>query len=212
MSNTKEFARLNPDERREQILQVAASHYAREDLESVSVLAIAKDAGVARALVYHYFPGKDALLSAVLEREAEKLLTATAPVQGLSPRANIEHALSAYLDHFATSTGRLRDFYIPHPTTALLVSDLAARNHAVQVGRILDHLGLDDTPAMRMAVAAWLGFVTEAARQAPTQPSVSRAETIRLCMQALAAVTGVNIDPTPKGWRSGRRQQEETST
>jgi AcrR family transcriptional regulator len=208
MSNTREVARLNPDERREQILRVAATHYAREDQDTVSIQAIAEDAGVARALVYHYFPGKDALLNAVLQREAEKLLAATAPIDGLSPRANLERSLGAYLDHFSASTGRLRDFHMPRSTTASLVADLVARNHAVQVVRVLHHLGLDDVPAMRMAIAAWLGFVTEAARQAPIYPSVPRTETIRRCMQALSAVT----DRSPKEPSSLRLHQKEAGT
>ena len=212
MSNSKDSVRLNPDERREQILQVATSHYARADHEAVSIQAIAKDANVARALVYHYFPGKDALLSAVLEREAEKLLAATAPLDGLSPRANLERALGAYLDHFASSTGRIRDLNVPRSTTATLVSDLVARNQAVQVGRVLDHLDLDDIPVTRVAIAAWLGLVTEAARQALIHPSIPRSETVRLCMQALRAVTGVNIDRSPKEPSSPRLQQQETDT
>ena len=44
MSNSKDSVRLNPDERREQILQVATSHYARADHEAVSIQAIAKEA------------------------------------------------------------------------------------------------------------------------------------------------------------------------
>ena len=40
MSNTKESDRLNPDERREQILQMAAAHFAREDQDEVSIQTV----------------------------------------------------------------------------------------------------------------------------------------------------------------------------
>jgi AcrR family transcriptional regulator len=47
-----------PGDAPEQIVEVAASHFAREGFEGLSVPAIAADADVTRALVYHYFPGQ----------------------------------------------------------------------------------------------------------------------------------------------------------
>ena len=58
--------------------------------------AVAKAAGVARALVYHYFPGKEDLLRAVLESEADQLLADTDIDPSLSPRDNAEAALRAH--------------------------------------------------------------------------------------------------------------------
>ena len=65
--------------------------------------AIARDAGGTRALVYHYFPGKESLLTAVLEREAGLVLLATEPDPGLPQRANLDRALSAFFEHFTAA-------------------------------------------------------------------------------------------------------------
>lgn len=194
MSNSSEASRLNPDERRDQILRVASSHFARTGYEAVSVQAIAADAGVTRALVYHYFPGKEALLDAVLRREAETLLAATAPDPELSRRENLQRALGLYLDHFSASGGALRDLYAPGATAPPLVRELAAGNHVIQVERIRSYLNQDDTPMARVAIGAWLGFVMEAARGAVGHPAVPRDWIIRLCMDALSAVTGSTFD------------------
>jgi AcrR family transcriptional regulator len=206
MSNDSDATRLSPEHRREQILRVAATHFARAGLQPISVQAIARDAGVTRALVYHYFPGKEALLEGVLRQEATALLAATAPVPGLSPAANLERSLGAYLDHFAASGGRLRDFYAPLASSPEIVRRLAQDNHAVQIERILAALELDAMPATRLAIGAWLGFVVEAARTAASAPGVTRAELIGLCMRALHAVVPPPV-PAPSRTNPSRKEK-----
>ncbi|WP_061499519.1 TetR/AcrR family transcriptional regulator [Acetobacter malorum] len=211
MSNAKEAARLSPDNRCEQILGVARIHFAREDQDAVSIQSIANDAGVARALVYHYFPGRDALLSAVLQREAEGLLAATAPRDGFTPYENLEHALGAYLDHVASCTGRLRELYMPRPAMASLVADLVTRNHATQVERILSQLPAEhDSPVTRLGIAGWLGFVVAAARQSETHSGISRSEIIQLCLHALSGATGIGLDQLREAPASRQLHQKET--
>ena len=103
---------------------------------------------------------------------------------------NLQRALGAYLEHFSSSGGELRGFYA---RTTSLAHELAAGNHAIQVERILTTLSLKGTPGTRLATAAWLAFVTEAARQMVARPTVSRAEVIRLCIDALQIVTGAPL-------------------
>jgi AcrR family transcriptional regulator len=194
MSNSSSALRLSPDERREQILSVALTHFSREHYEAVSMRAIAAEAGVTRELVYHYFPGKELLLEAVLRRAAETLLAVTAPDPGLSLQENLEHALDAFLD-YSVRSGDLRDLYAPGSVAPQLVRQLAADNSAVQVERILSYADPKDTPMARLAIRAWLGFVTEAVFEWASGPVVSRADVIRLCMDALSAVTGSVFDP-----------------
>ncbi|MFD6164195.1 TetR/AcrR family transcriptional regulator [Oerskovia sp. NPDC060287] len=207
MSNNSEASRLSPDERREQILRVASERFAREGFDAVSVRDIAQEAGVTRALVYHYFPGKDSLLDAVLRREAEAILMATSPLPGRSARENLERALGAYLDHFSASSGQLRDLYAPHASAPALVHELAAANHVVQVERILDYLDLADTTLSRLAVGGWLGFVEEVARESGGGSSVPREQVLGLCLRALGVVTG-----SPLVLGSGEEDSIEPST
>ncbi|MBN2405362.1 MAG: TetR/AcrR family transcriptional regulator [Coriobacteriia bacterium] len=185
---------MDPDERREQILSVASAHFAREGYEDVSVRAIASDAGVTRALVYHYFPGKESLLTTVLRRETQMLLDVTEPDPLLSRQDNLQRAVSVYLEHFSQSSGALRDLIAPRAMAPLLVHELAAYNHAVQVERVLSYLGQEDTPVTRLAIGAWLGFVVEAARESARNPAVPADEITRLCINSLHAITGSVLD------------------
>lgn len=190
MTLTTEALRLSPDERREQILRVATSHFSRSGYEAVSVRAIAADAGVTRALIYHYFPGKEAILEAVLRQEAKKLLADTAPDPKLTPRENLQRALDIYLNHFSASSGELRELYAPPPAGPSLLQQLAEDNNRVHVERVVGYLGQKMNPTLEVAVKSWLAFVGEAARGSHGGRLVPRKKIIRLCLDALRAVTG----------------------
>jgi AcrR family transcriptional regulator len=190
MTNEASGARLTPERRRDQIVAVAARHFSRDGVASASVSAIARESGVTRALVYHYFPGKGALLEAVLRREADRLLAATAPDPERSPRVNLERALAAFFDHFAASSGGVRELYAPSAATAPAVADLAAANHSVQVERVIRVSGSHDTAETRVAVGAWLAFVEHVARTAGDDPTLSRPHLTDLCRRALETAIG----------------------
>jgi AcrR family transcriptional regulator len=186
-------ARMDPDDRRDQIVRVAVDHFARHGYDKASITRIAHEAGVTRALVYHYFPGKEPLFEAVLRREAQTLLAATEPDPRATPRQNVQRALDAYLTHFGAAGGALRTLYSPHPAAPAVVGDLAAANHAVQVGWLREHLGLDDDPRTRLALSAWLAFVEQTARGAAGSPDLDRAEVVALCLTTLEAAVGRSV-------------------
>ena len=65
-------------ERRQQILGAAVRVFARQGYEASRVGDVAKEAGVAYGLVYHYFDSKEAVLEAVFREAWGRLLTAVA--------------------------------------------------------------------------------------------------------------------------------------
>jgi hypothetical protein len=73
-----------------------------------------------------------------------------------------------------------------------VVWEIASTNHEIQVARLLDSLGQPETPRLRLTLGAWLAFVEEVARESVTT-DVGRAEIIRLCLDALRAVTGLAL-------------------
>ena len=87
--------RMEPHEREEQILQVASEHFARKGVLGASMSAIARDAGITRALLYHYFPGKDSLAAAVTRREAKAVLEALGE-HNENPEEALRNALRTY--------------------------------------------------------------------------------------------------------------------
>jgi AcrR family transcriptional regulator len=183
---------MDPGERRQQIVRVAADHFARLGVAGASMSEIAKDAGVTRALLYHYFTGKEALLDAVLRRESDRLLRATMPDRALSPRQNLTRALGAYLDFFAASSGGVRELYSP-ATAVPTVEELNHANHEQHVYWLLEYTGQPDTPRTRLALGGWLAFVEFTARQGVEAATVGRDSIIDVCISTLEGALGTSF-------------------
>ncbi|MHA7834070.1 MAG: TetR/AcrR family transcriptional regulator [Algiphilus sp.] len=87
--------------RRERLMQAAIRLIGREGLAAASTRAIAEEAGLTQAMVHYSFPGKQALLDAVLERvhaaTREALLAATREARTLD--AALTALAEAYWQH-----------------------------------------------------------------------------------------------------------------
>ena len=66
------------EDKRRQILAAAVRVFAAQGYEATRVGDVAKEAGVAYGLVYHYFGSKDAVLEAVFHEQWGRLLAAVA--------------------------------------------------------------------------------------------------------------------------------------
>ncbi|HEY1237918.1 MAG TPA: TetR/AcrR family transcriptional regulator [Solirubrobacterales bacterium] len=97
--------RLPPAQRREQLIDAALAVAAREGHERLAFEAVAKQAGVTRNLVYHYFPGgRQELLEAAVRRAGELLSSdwVTDPEVPLPER--LASNLNRMMDHAAEPT------------------------------------------------------------------------------------------------------------
>jgi AcrR family transcriptional regulator len=66
---------MSATERREQLLDVTKTLVGEQGFHDLSIEAIAKRAGITRPVIYAHFEDLDALLEAMLEREALRALT-----------------------------------------------------------------------------------------------------------------------------------------
>ena len=83
------------DLKRMHILKTAARVFAQEGFDRASVSLLAKECGISKANIYHYYSGKDALLFDVLETNLSQLLARIESVSldGQSPEAAFETTL-----------------------------------------------------------------------------------------------------------------------
>ncbi|RKH67820.1 TetR/AcrR family transcriptional regulator [Corallococcus llansteffanensis] len=96
------WKRLEPDKRREQILECATRLFGERPYAEVSTTDIAREAGVARGLLNHYFGQKRDLYLKVVKRMLlmpglEENVTMTGPL-----RERVERSVEWYLDTVAT--------------------------------------------------------------------------------------------------------------
>lgn len=90
--------RLTVDSRRDELLAAAQDLYARMPPEDVNINDIAAAAGASRALVYHYFGGKQELYLAAMRQTADELVERlTEPIEG-SVQQQLSEAIHRYFD------------------------------------------------------------------------------------------------------------------
>ncbi|MET0334226.1 MAG: TetR/AcrR family transcriptional regulator [Rhizobacter sp.] len=89
MPTTPRARRMAPEERREQLLDSAVSYILERGLSDFALDKVAARAGVSVPLIYKYFPKREDILKAVLEREYQYLgarkLSALPPDGPLEP-------------------------------------------------------------------------------------------------------------------------------
>jgi AcrR family transcriptional regulator len=88
--------RLAPDERRAQLLALGLTLFGSRSYEDVSIEDIAREAGVSKGLMYHYFGNKRGFYTEVVRFGARQLLRAAIPPDGLSPPDALRRGLHTY--------------------------------------------------------------------------------------------------------------------
>ena len=90
--------RLDPAERREEILDAANALFAQRGYEEVSIEDIAASAGVTRGLVHHYFGGRKDVYLALLQRVGARREEQLRPPVGRTARARVEDSISRWME------------------------------------------------------------------------------------------------------------------
>ena len=175
MTQPRVGRRLDPEQRREQLLDAAVDLAAGGDVGAVSVQDLARRAGVSEGLLYHYFPTKDALVAAALRRAADALLAELdiAATSDGSPQERLAAGLAAYLDHVELQPTGWRAALQAHSgDLAALSAELEAHSFRL----ILDAVDVEEpSPALRVALSGWLAFERDACLAWIDNPDVPRA-------------------------------------
>ena len=168
MSTTRKHSRLDPAQRREQMLDAANDLFAERGYEEVSVEDIARSAGVTRGLVHHYFGGRTEVYLALLERLDAIREEPLRPPEGRSARARVADSVSRWLDW----TEANRTIYlgtiapgedIADPEVRRVVADLRGRAVALLATFHADIA--QDSPRLRYALECWTGLNRAATRR-----------------------------------------------
>ncbi|MCV0397499.1 MAG: TetR/AcrR family transcriptional regulator [Rhizobiaceae bacterium] len=90
------------DDKRAAILKAAATVFARDGYDRASMAGLAVEYGVSKALLYHYYASKEALLFDVIRAHLEKLVESVeaADRPDLPPEERLGALVSALLDSY----------------------------------------------------------------------------------------------------------------
>jgi len=203
VATTPKYSRLEPEQRRGQILDAANVLFAERGYEEVSIEDIAGAAGVTRGLVHHYFGGRRHVYVALLERLGSVREQQLRPPVGRSARARVADSVSRWLDW----TEANRTIYlgtiapgedIVDPEVRRVVANLMRRAVALLADYHADLAA--DSPRLRHALECWTGL-NRAATRRWLRGEATREATHELLASTLEHVLRTFGAPPPAGQR-----------
>ncbi|MFF3501620.1 TetR/AcrR family transcriptional regulator [Streptomyces sp. NPDC003247] len=162
--------RLAPDARRAEILAVARGLFGAHGYTKVSLSDIAAEAGVARALINHYFGGKRQLYLAVVRQT----MVVPASVLEMLPPSGPEERLSICVDRWLDVVARNREMWLsaislealgndPEIDQIMLEADEIATDCILEAAMLSDVT--DGQPKLRAMIRAHSGMLKAASRE-----------------------------------------------
>jgi AcrR family transcriptional regulator len=183
------WQRLEHDERRDQILTCARSLFSGRPYAAVSTTEIAREAGVARGLLNHYFGTKRELYLEVV-RTLVRMPSNPVPLQ--SAGRGVEVVISEGVERWLEMLRRNRGTWLAaigaqrlgHDPEVEAILD-HAREQAVDrlVEAIYPYEGTEAPPALRAVIRCYAGFAEAASLEWLVRERLSREQVQELLVQ-----------------------------
>jgi len=187
MSASPRWTRLERDERREQILAAARRLFSERSPGAVSTTEIAREAGVARGLLHHYFGTKRDLYLEVIR---SMLRYPALPAPGES-RGDAEAVLDDGIDRWLTMVHDNREAWLAAHGAQGLGRDLEVeaileRGREAAVDQLVGVLAPDGgSPELRVLLRAFAGFAEAASVEWVVRERLTRAQLHELLLRSL---------------------------
>ena len=176
-------------DRRTQLLEVGKRIFSVRAFDEISTEDLAREAGISKGLLYHYFRSKRGYYVAVVSCLADEFLEAT----HIDPDSPLDGALNGAI-------GGFYDFLASHGTLyrALVRGGIGSdsetatqleRVRQAQVERLLRNLGLDTpSPEQRAQLYGWVGCAEAVGLHQVQHADLPRDRFIAVLVQALAGL------------------------
>jgi AcrR family transcriptional regulator len=192
--------RLDNDQRRAQLLELAKRAFSDRAYDDVSIDDLAGIAGISKGLLYHYFPTKRDLYVAGLREISDELVEAVTRVPGgLAPIDRVRTGVDAYLEHVARHSrafvSLMRGGIGSDPQVAAVIESVRTRLFDQFLSGSPFASLLSDDARWQTAVRGWIGFVEAASIEWCANPRLSRPELSELMTEILFAIVRV-VAPT----------------
>ncbi|MFF9765446.1 TetR/AcrR family transcriptional regulator [Streptomyces sp. NPDC014636] len=183
-------------DRERQIIDMAVEEFGTHGYAGVSVVAVARRAGISKPLVYSYFDSKDGLYLACVHRVGALLVDAVAAARSRSGSADHAldtlHAIFTTVEQHRHAWSVLYDPALPpihelRDAVCLYRGRLAAMG-AAGAAQLLTRAGHDDPLDHQLLNEVWQYAVTAVMRWWSDRPDQSAAEMTARCARLLSAL------------------------
>jgi AcrR family transcriptional regulator len=185
MATGRAYQRLENDERRRRLLALGARLFTEHAYDEISMSQIAREAGISKALLYHYFPSKRDYFVATLAGGAEELRARVEPDPDLPPAQALAASVDAYLA-WIEENAEAYDKLFRSASSVPEVRELVDGVRTATADRILEGLNATDNPRARTVVRGWLWFMDGACLDWIARRDLERAELHGLLLGTLA--------------------------
>lgn len=181
-------------------MAAALELFSTRDAEDVSIDDVASAAGASRALVYHYFGGKQELYVAALKSAADQLESRLRPQGGGRP-----------LEELASGLGRYFDFVEEHAAGFAALLRGGPTNRAGEVGEIVDGVRQRlfrliqrqmrverPSPVLRTTLRSWIASVETAGLDWLEHRDIERPTLEKMLVDHMVALLGVAAGYDPE--------------
>lgn len=158
--NPRRRTRLSPDARREQLVEIGARLFAERPFNDVWIEEVANEAGVSRALIYHYFPNKRDFYAAIIRHGLRDTFELTAPDESLPPERWLTSGIERLMDYVEQNADAFRAVYRGRHSVDEEVRDAIREGRDAQVARMSAMLSPDEpvSETIRMALEGWIAM------------------------------------------------------
>lgn len=183
---------MSSDERRERLLRSGVELLSRRPHREISVEEIAEGAGVAKGLLYHYFPSKTDFIVSALGRGQAELADCLAADPSLPAGERFEASLSSFFDCLEKRPSGFASMSRGGREDPRIAAALRA-GRAEQLARLMESLAdwegapipTDGGPTLESALQGWLFFCEGAVMRWRDQGGLGREELRVLLRSAL---------------------------
>jgi AcrR family transcriptional regulator len=205
--------RLDHDERRRQILACAKRLFSERNYASVSTSEIAKEAGVARGLLHHYFGTKRDLY---LEVVRSMMRTPSNPVPLRSAGGNLETIIDEGVDRWLTMLERNRGTWLAaigaqgvgrDPEVEAILDQARERAADRLIEALQTYEAAQAPPQLRALVRAYSGYAEAASLEWLQNKRLTRDQTRAALVQGFLSIVR-DVLPAVEHQRSRHEQQD----
>ncbi|WP_243793769.1 TetR/AcrR family transcriptional regulator [Saccharopolyspora gloriosae] len=173
--------RLDPDERKAEILAAARRLFGTGTYSSVSTTDLANEAGVARGLINHYFGGKRGLYLEVVRQ----MMVIPAPVTEHLPKTTVEQRLAISVDRWLDVVERNREMWLTAIGPEAIgrdpeVEEILAEGDEIAADRVLEAAMMTEVTegreTLRAIIRSYGSMIRAASREWLVRGTLSRSD------------------------------------